>query len=85
MKNKIINLALSAMLFAPCFSASAQQPAKIPRIAYLAGSPLSPISDGPMHSGRVCASSGTSRAKTLLLSGGARTEIAIASERSQPS
>ncbi len=36
---------LSAMLNALCFSASAQQPAKIPRIAYLSGSALSPISD----------------------------------------
>jgi putative ABC transport system substrate-binding protein len=41
MKNKIINLALSAMLFAFCVSVEAQQPAKIPRIGYLtaAGQP----------------------------------------------
>jgi putative ABC transport system substrate-binding protein len=45
MKNKIITLTISAMLFALSNSASAQQPAKIPRIAYLAGSLLSPISD----------------------------------------
>jgi putative tryptophan/tyrosine transport system substrate-binding protein len=45
MKNKIITLTVSAMLYALCFFVSAQQPAKIPRIAYLAGSPLSPISD----------------------------------------
>src|SRR5262245_899823 len=35
MKNKIIALALSVLLFALCQSAEAQQPAKIPRIGYL--------------------------------------------------
>ena len=35
MKNKSITLTLSAMLFAPCYSASAQQPTKVPRIGYL--------------------------------------------------
>src|SRR5262245_63845947 len=35
MKNKIIVLALSVLLFAPCFSAEAQQPARIPRIGFL--------------------------------------------------
>ena len=39
MKNKSITLTLSAMLFAPCYSASAQQPTKVPRIGYLGGSP----------------------------------------------
>jgi putative ABC transport system substrate-binding protein len=34
MKNKIITLTLSAMLFALSYSASAQQPTKIPRIGY---------------------------------------------------
>src|SRR5262249_11474421 len=33
--NKIIVLALSVLLFAPCFSAEAQQPARIPRIGFL--------------------------------------------------
>ena len=36
MKNKITVLSLCAMLFALCFSASAQQPKKIYRIGYLA-------------------------------------------------
>ena len=41
MKNKIITLTVSTMLFALCFSASAQQPTKIARIGYLGGpSPL---------------------------------------------
>ena len=31
MKNRIITLALSAMLFAPSVSAEAQQPKKVPR------------------------------------------------------
>src|SRR5262245_33935088 len=35
MKNKIIALALSVLLFALCQSADAQQPGKIPRIGYL--------------------------------------------------
>jgi putative tryptophan/tyrosine transport system substrate-binding protein len=45
MKTPIIGLALSAMLFVLCIPTQAQQPAKIPRIGYLVGSPLSPISD----------------------------------------
>jgi hypothetical protein len=36
MKKKITALALGAMLFAISFSASAQQPKKVPRIGYLA-------------------------------------------------
>jgi putative tryptophan/tyrosine transport system substrate-binding protein len=35
MKRKIIVLTLCAMLFALCYSASAQQPKKVPRIGYL--------------------------------------------------
>ena len=35
MRKKFIGLALSAMLFALCFSAEAQQPAKVSRIGYL--------------------------------------------------
>ena len=35
MKNKIITLALSAMLLALCVTAEAQQPKKVPRIGYL--------------------------------------------------
>ena len=35
MKNKIIGLALCAVLFALCFSAQAQQPKTVPRIGYL--------------------------------------------------
>jgi hypothetical protein len=35
MSHKTVFLALGAMLFAPCFSAQAQQPAKIPRIGYV--------------------------------------------------
>jgi ABC-type uncharacterized transport system substrate-binding protein len=44
MKKKITVLTLCAMLYAPCFSASAQQPAKIPRIGYveLGGNPNNP-------------------------------------------
>src|SRR5215813_4562653 len=35
MKNKIIALALGALLFAPCFSAEAQQSTKVPKIGFL--------------------------------------------------
>jgi putative ABC transport system substrate-binding protein len=37
MRKHVIRLALSAMLFAPCSSVDAQQPAKIHRIGYLSG------------------------------------------------
>ena len=37
MKKKITVLTLSAMLYALCFSAEAQQPTKIPRIGYVSG------------------------------------------------
>jgi putative tryptophan/tyrosine transport system substrate-binding protein len=40
MKKKMTVLALYAMLFAPCFSVQAQQPAKVPRIGYLINFPL---------------------------------------------
>ena len=35
MRKKFIGLALCAMLFAPCSSAEAQQPTKVPRIGLL--------------------------------------------------
>ncbi|MDP2605540.1 MAG: ABC transporter substrate-binding protein [Deltaproteobacteria bacterium] len=41
MRKKVFCLALSAMLFALCLSAEAQQPTKIPRIGWLTGSSLS--------------------------------------------
>jgi ABC-type uncharacterized transport system substrate-binding protein len=39
MNHKIVFLALSVMLFAPCFSVWTQQPSKVPRIGYLGGPP----------------------------------------------
>jgi putative tryptophan/tyrosine transport system substrate-binding protein len=44
MSKKIFYVALSAMLFAYCLLASAQQPTKIPRVGYLAANSLSDIS-----------------------------------------
>jgi ABC-type uncharacterized transport system substrate-binding protein len=44
MKMKITVLTLCAMLFALCFSASAQQPTKVPRIGWLTGGVLSTMS-----------------------------------------
>jgi putative tryptophan/tyrosine transport system substrate-binding protein len=41
MKKKINVLTLSAMLFALCFPADAQQPNKVPRVGFLTGAPLS--------------------------------------------
>jgi hypothetical protein len=38
MRNKIIYLALGALLFALNFPAEAQQPGKVPRIGYVSGS-----------------------------------------------
>jgi ABC-type uncharacterized transport system substrate-binding protein len=49
MNKKVIGFALSAMLLALCFSASAQRPAKVPRIGYLSGTDRatdSPRSEG---------------------------------------
>jgi putative tryptophan/tyrosine transport system substrate-binding protein len=45
MTKKIILLALCSLLLAPCSSAQAQQPAKVPRIAYLTAASLSAISE----------------------------------------
>jgi len=47
MKIKITVLTLCAMLFALCYSASAQQPKKIPRIGYLSGSGGDAKNPGP--------------------------------------
>ncbi len=44
MRKNILGFALSAVLFALCLSADAQQPTKIPRIGYLATNSLSVIS-----------------------------------------
>jgi putative ABC transport system substrate-binding protein len=43
MKNKIITLALGAMLLALCFAAEAQQPKKVPRIGFLSAASPSAI------------------------------------------
>jgi putative ABC transport system substrate-binding protein len=43
MNQKFVGLALSAVLFALCASAEAQEPTKVPRIGYLSGSPPSSI------------------------------------------
>jgi putative ABC transport system substrate-binding protein len=49
MKQKMTVLTLCAMLFAPCYSASAQQPKKVPRIGYL--SSTDPASDSARSEG----------------------------------
>jgi putative ABC transport system substrate-binding protein len=49
MKNNIITLALSAMLFALSYSVSAQQPKKVPRLGYLSN--FDPVSDSARAEG----------------------------------
>ena len=39
MSQKVIGIAFSALLFALCFSAEAQQPKKVPRVGYLSARP----------------------------------------------
>jgi hypothetical protein len=41
---KLVGLALAGLLFAPCFSAEAQQPVKVHRIGLLLGGGLLPSS-----------------------------------------
>jgi hypothetical protein len=63
MKKRILALALSAMLLAPSFFASAQQqPGKIHRIGFLSGDFLVPRI-GPRHCVHACVRSVTSRAR----------------------
>jgi putative ABC transport system substrate-binding protein len=45
MRKKVVGFMLSALLFALCPSAQAQQPAKIPRVGYLSVLPLSAMAD----------------------------------------
>jgi hypothetical protein len=66
MKRKITVLALSAVLLTLCFPAGAQQP-KVPRIGYLGGT--FPLLERREAFRQGCASLGTSREKTLSLSG----------------
>ena len=49
MRKNVIRLAFCAMLFALCYSASAQQPKKVPRLGYL--SPVDPASDSARAEG----------------------------------
>ena len=65
---RLLIYGLCAMLFALSFPAEAQQPKKVPRIGYLAATPLPLNRPAPKPSGRVCASLGTWREKTLSLS-----------------
>jgi hypothetical protein len=66
MHHKIVFLALCAMLVSLCTSAEAQQP-KVPRIGYLGGT--FPLLERREAFRQGCASLGTSREKTLSLSG----------------
>jgi hypothetical protein len=83
MSKKVIRLALSAVLFALCFPAEAQQPTKVPRIGRLGGGSLSSSRIDAFR--RLCASLDTWRGKTLSLSGDLLRKNSIASPRSRPS
>ena len=51
MRRKFFGLTLSTMLFALCFSAEAQQPVKIPRIAFMHGGSKFDLSDEAFRQG----------------------------------
>jgi len=51
MRKKFFRLTLSTMLFALCFSAEAQQPVKIPRIAFMHGGSKFDLSDEAFRQG----------------------------------
>ena len=73
------------LVVAVVVEAAAQQPTKVPRIGYLTvalGPPAQMFEQ--RHSDRVCASLGTSREKTLSLSGDRQRENSIVFTRSRP-
>jgi putative ABC transport system substrate-binding protein len=72
MRRRIIFLALCAMLFALCFSAQAQQPAKILRIGYLSSDSPSTIAVRIEAFRQGLRELGYVEGKTLLLSGDLR-------------
>ena len=81
MKKKLTVLALGALLFALCFSAEAQQPKKVPRIAWLTGSTLSSNAHRTEAFRQGLRELGYVEGKILLSNGGVQTEIRITSPR----
>jgi len=79
MRKTVISFALCAMLFALGSPAEAQQAKKVPRIGYLTGASLSSQSANTQAFQQGLRELGYVEGKTLSLSGGARTEIAITS------
>ena len=72
---KWLRLSVIAFVFVVAEAvAHAQQPTKIPRIGYLNANFPPLTRPASRHSGRVCASLGTSRGKTLSLSGALQRE-----------
>ena len=75
MKKAVVSSILFAVvLLAVAVIAEAQQPTKVPRIGYLTGATLTVNRPASRLSGRVCASLGTWRGKTLSLSGDLQRE-----------
>jgi hypothetical protein len=62
----------------------AQQPTKVARLGYLSAGPVSESAQAKRHSAKGCASSDTSREKTLLLSGALERENPNMSLPSRP-
>ena len=66
-KAAVPSILVAVVLLAVAVIAEAQQPKKVPRIGYLSVLPF-PTRPHRRHSGKVCASLGTWRGKTLSLS-----------------
>ena len=67
-KAAVPSILVAVILLAVGITAEAQQPEQVPRIGYLTGLPLLLGRPASRHSGKVCASLGMWRGKTLLLS-----------------
>ena len=84
-KAAVLSILVAVVLLALGVIAEAQQPAKIPRIGYLALGSLPVTHSAPRHSGKVCASLGTWRGKISSLSIDTQRENSIVSLRWRPS
>jgi len=85
MSGKISVWLLATGLLTNVFPAQAQQQPKVSRIGYLVGASLSAVADRVEAFRQGLRELGYVKGKTLPLNGAVRTEIAIASARSQTS
>ena len=84
MNSKSLFWLLTTVLLTTALSAKAQQPTKIPRIAFLAGTPFPVTRTVSRRSSWVCARLAMRKGKTLSLSGDLRKGKTIAFRRSPP-